>query len=278
MNQMLGVTAAGRILSAAAAIFFVSHCAALAADTNGLPKLLDENFSTGSEHWQPASPEGWKLIEVDGGKAFSEFKSVDISKKLPHRSPWNIALLKDVVVSDFVLDVKVRETAKESPHRDVCLVFGYQNPGHFYYVHFARVANDPHADQIFIVNDADRKAITDQDHLSPGVKWGDQSQWHRLRIVRQEADGLIEAYFHEDDAPFTDADKPLMTAHDKTFPWGQIGIGTFDDTADFAEVKLWGNKVKPSINEGIDYPMSPALRSFEEHIENKTPSPKSPKK
>jgi hypothetical protein len=214
-----------------------------------LPLLLEEHFTDGAGRWEPASSEGWKVIGIDGGKAFSQFKNIEISKKLPHRSPWNIALLKDFTVTDFVLEVKVRETAKESPHRDVCLVFGYQNPGHFYYVHFARVTNDAHADQIFIVNDADRKAITDPDHLSTGVKWGDQSQWHRLRIVRHASDGLIEVFFHEDDALFTDADKPLMAGHDKTFMWGQVGMGTFDDTADFADVKLWGSEVKPSIND-----------------------------
>jgi len=51
-----------------------------------------------------------------------------------------------------------------------------------------------------------------------------------------------------------DMEKPTMTAHDKTFKSGRIGIGTFDDTADFAEVKLWGNKAKPALNEGIDSP------------------------
>ena len=35
---------------------------------------------------------------------------------------------------------------------------------------------------------------------------------------------------------------------------GKFGIGTFDDTDDFAEVKLWGNKAKPALNEGIDSP------------------------
>jgi hypothetical protein len=218
-----------------------------------LPLLLDENFSQGADRWEPASPEGWKIIDIDGGKAYSEFKNIDISKKLPHRSPWNIALLKDFTVTDFVLEVKMRETAKDYPHRDACLVLGYQNPSHFYYVHFAPVTGDLHADQIFIVNNADRAAITDKDHPSTGAKWGDQATWHRLKIVRHAADGLIEAYFHEDDAPFSDADRPLMTAHDKTFPWGQVGIGTFDDTADFAEVKLWGNKVKPSVND-VDTP------------------------
>jgi hypothetical protein len=209
-----------------------------------LPLLLDENFSNGADHWMPASPEGWKLIDVDGGKAFSEFKNVDITKKLPHRSPWNIAMLKDINVGDFVLEVKMRETAREYPHRDSCLVFGYQNPSHFYYTHFASTTKDDHANQIFMVNNADRAKITEQD--APPVQWGAKTDWHRLKIVRHVNDGLIAAYFD-------DMDKPIMEAHDKTFTWGRIGMGTFDDTADFAEVKLWGEKVKPAA-ENVDYP------------------------
>jgi hypothetical protein len=209
-----------------------------------LPLLLDENFSTGADRWKPASAEGWKLIDLDGGKAFSEFKNVDITKKLPHRSPWNIAMLKDINVGDFVLEVKMRETAREYPHRDSCLVFGYQNPSHFYYTHFASTTKDAHANQIFIVNDADRAKITESD--AEAVKWGSQTEWHRLKIVRNVSDGLIEAYFD-------DMEKPIETAHDKTFTWGRIGMGTFDDTADFAEVKLWGNVVEPPV-ENVDYP------------------------
>lgn len=212
-----------------------------------LPLLLDENFANGADKWKPASPEGWKLIDIEGGKAFSEFKNTDITKKVPHRSPWNIAMLKDINVGDFVLEVKLRETSTTlSLHRDCCLVFGYQNPAHFYYVHFSPAKNDPNADQVFIVNDADRRMITDKDHQSPGIDWVDQKAWHRLKIVRKVDDGLIEAYFD-------DMEKPIETAHDKTFTWGRIGIGTFDDTADFAEVKLWGEKVTPAAA-NVDYP------------------------
>src|ERR1043165_6595328 len=78
--------------------------AANAADKGGektsarepnLPLLLDENFANGAGRWQPASPEAWKVIDVDVGKAFSCTKVTDLTKKLPHRSPWDVALLKD---------------------------------------------------------------------------------------------------------------------------------------------------------------------------------------
>jgi hypothetical protein len=98
----------------------------------------------------------------------------------PHRSPYNISLLEDVVVSDFVLVAKVRSTHPDYGHRDVCLFFGYQDPAHFYYVHLGKQADD-HANQIFIVNEAPRKKISITS--TSGTDWDDE--WHNVKIVRK---------------------------------------------------------------------------------------------
>ncbi len=45
------------------------------------------------------------------------------------------------------------------------------------------------------------------------------------------SDGTIEVYFD-------DMKTPVMTATDKTFAWGRVGLGTFDDTGDWDDVKL----------------------------------------
>ena len=119
----------------------------------------------------------------------------------PHRSPHSIALLKDVVVGDFELTVRVQETnVTAGPHRDLCIFWGYQDPSHFYYVHFGAKA-DPHACQIFIVNDAPRTMITvDQ---AKGTPWTEG--WHTVKVVRRVEDGTMKVYFD-------DMEKPLMTA------------------------------------------------------------------
>ena len=35
-----------------------------------------------------------------------------------------------------------------------------------------------------------------------------------------------------------------MTANDKTFAYGRIGVGTFDDTADWDDIVIRGTKVE----------------------------------
>ncbi len=193
-----------------------------------MPLLVHEDFAQGADRWQPSDPKAWKISTVDGRQVFSQFAASNF--KPPHRSPFNIALLKDERVGDFVLDARLRSTKPDYNHRDMCLVFCYQDPAHFYYVHFGKKTDD-HANQIFIVNDAPRTKISSR--TTDGTNWDDA--WHRVRVTRQVASGEIKIYFD-------DLDKPVMEAVDKTFAWGQVGIGSFDDTGDWAEVKLYGTR------------------------------------
>jgi len=192
-----------------------------------LPVLLNEDFEAGAERWEPTDADAWKVIDQEGNRVYSlHGKS---RYKPPHRSPRNIALLKDVTVGDFELTAKVQSTIKDYNHRDMCLFFGYQDAGHFYYVHLGKKTDD-HANQIFIVNGAARTKISTR--TTSGTPWNDA--WHEVKIVRDVASGLIEVYYD-------DTETPAMTASDKTFAWGRVGLGSFDDTGNWDDVRLRGN-------------------------------------
>lgn len=204
---------------------------AIAAENCDLPLVFEDDFENGADHWQPIDAEVWRVVETDGGKVYNQFKNSDY--RAPHRSPYNISLVKDVLVSDFVLTVKVQSTNQGAgAHRDMCLFFNYQDPAHFYYVHLGQ-RPDPNSSQIMIVNDAPRVMITKNE--TPGVPWDDA--WHQVKIVRRTADGTIEVYFD-------DMEKPMMIALDKTFTWGQVGLGSFDDNGNWDDFKLHGVKVE----------------------------------
>ncbi len=203
------------------------------------PLLLKEDFENGISRWQTSDPKGaasvWKIIEM-GLPGNHALRCMGVSKYKPkYRSPFCIALLKDVEVTDFELTAHVQETHFDAgPHRDLCIFWGYQDPNHYYYVHMGSKP-DEHACQIFIVNDADRKMITvDQAKGTPWTK-----HWHDVKVIRRVDDGTMEVYFD-------DMEKPYMTAKDKTFTWGQVGLGTFDDNGNFDDVVLRGNLKKDS--------------------------------
>jgi hypothetical protein len=187
-----------------------------------------EDFAKGAGRWEPTDAKAWKVIDTKEGKAYSQFAQSKYKPK--HRSPLNYSLIKGVTVGDFVLEAKVQSTARDYGHRDMCLFFGHQGPDRFYYVHLAKQADD-HANQVFIVNKAARKKISKT--TTKGTKWTDG--WHHVKLVRKVKDGTIEVYFD-------DMKKPVMTAVDRTFTWGRVGVGSFDDTGNWREIKLEGVK------------------------------------
>ena len=192
-----------------------------------LPLVFSDDFSDGSANWVPTDTKAWKITESEGNAVYENLGGSKYEP--PYRSPKNISLLDSHIVGDFVLTARVQSKQEPRDHRDMCLFFGYQDPANFYYVHLGQ-KTDPHANQIFLVNEAPRVAISEK--ASAGTPW-ESANWHDVKIVREVATGLIEIYFD-------DMESPTHVAHDKTFAWGQIGIGTFDDFGLWDDIELRG--------------------------------------
>lgn len=201
-----------------------------AAEDRNWPVLIEDRFDGPSlSGWSATDPQAWRREEQDGRFVLHQFQQSRV--QTPVRSPFNRCVRRGVIVSDFQLDVDVQSTARDYPHRSLCLFFGYQDPAHFYYVHLGQRADD-HANQIFIVNDAPRVKISTT--TTEGTPW--DNQWHHVRITRDVASGSIEVFFD-------DMERPVMTATDKTFSWGEVGLGSFDDTGRFGDFVLRGRRM-----------------------------------
>ena len=195
-----------------------------------LPLLFKEDFSKGLAKWEPTDASKWKVTTVDGNEVCELLGKSNY--KPPHRSPHSITLRKDVVVGSFELTARIQTTQTTRGHRDLCFFFNHQGPDKFYYVHLGEKP-DPHSSQIFVVNGAPRTAITKSE---TGIPWKDGS-WHTVKIVRDVESGRIDVYFD-------DMETPAKSAVDKTFTWGRIGIGSFDDMGYFDDLTLHGVTVE----------------------------------
>jgi hypothetical protein len=210
------------------------------ANADELPVLYADDFESGMDGWEtrdaPGAESSFAVVEVDGpeGTATHVLRALGTSKYEPKfRSPPNFVLLNDLSVGDFDITAKVQSTNVDAgPHRDMCIFWGYQDPTHFYYVHFGAAA-DPNACQIFIVNDAARTPITVKE--ATGTPWTEG--WHTVKVARRVEDGTINVYFD-------DMDEPFMTAQDTTFASGQVGLGTFDDNGNWDNFELRGVEAK----------------------------------
>lgn len=197
-------------------------------------------------------PSAWDFVKPDGNRALALTGKSDYEP--PHRSPYNIALIKGITFGSFVLEVEVQQSgvkgepikeymekydnAADAPgyaHRDHCFFFGFQDPAHFMYIHIAK-AGDNNAHNVFVVNESPRTPITDFRTL--GADWGVE-EWRKIRIVRDIDKSTVALYFD-------DMLTPIMIADDVPFEQGFIGFGSFDDIGYVDNIKIWAPESKKS--------------------------------
>lgn len=174
-------------------------------------------------------PDKWILSKGNKGMAL-EFTGIS-DYQPPFRSPHTIGLISDKQFGSFIMEADLLQTGKEYGHRDMCIIFGFQDPSHFYYSHIATKMDD-NAHQIMLVNNAPRTKISS--FTTQGVEWGDKV-WHKVKVERNIETGSIKVFY----------DGTLVEeANDKTFGAGYIGFGSFDDSGKIDNVKIWSQDAK----------------------------------
>ncbi len=184
-----------------------------------------DNFSSGSlDRWQFPYPEDW-VIGSEGPLHFLHM--LRSREPLVPRRPMQFALLKGVHVGSFKIQARVRREGSS-----LLMVFNYVDTLHFYYTH---LSVDPGAkvdvhNGLFIVDGGARRRIAGKE-AAPVLP---DQDWHKIRIQRDIQSGSIEV--------FVDADpSPRFSVIDHTFNCGQVGLGSFDETGDFTDVRLTSN-------------------------------------
>jgi hypothetical protein len=181
-----------------------------------------DNFSAGKlDAWQFPFPEDWVVKEEGRLHYLHMLRS---REPLVPRRPQQFALVKGIAVGSFTLETRVRREGSS-----MLIVFNYIDTFHFYYTHLSA---DPGAkvavhNGIFMVDGAPRRRIAGME-AAPALP---DKNWHKVRVQRDVSSGSIEVFV--DEKP-----QPRFSVVDNTFKCGQVGFGSFDETGDFADVKL----------------------------------------
>jgi len=184
-----------------------------------------DNFSSGKlDAWQFPFPEDWVVKEEGRLHYLHMLRNRD---PLVPRRPQQFALLKGITVGSFTLETRVRREG-----RSMLIVFNYVDTLHFYYTHLSADPGSKVAvhNGIFMVDGAPRRRIAGLE-AAPVLP---DTNWHKVRVQRDVSSGSIEVFV--DDQP-----QPRFSVVDNTFKCGQVGFGSFDETGDFADVKLSSN-------------------------------------
>ena len=148
----------------------------------------------------------------------------------PIRRPSALAILKSAPLMRATVQVEMRSTAPEEvKNRDLEIIFGYESPSRFYYVHLAGIT-DPNHNGVFLVDNKDRRRI-DDGTAPPQLK---DREWHRARLERDGSTGRIDIFVD-------DSKHPVLNATDTTIPSGRVGLGSFDDTGEFRNCSVAGS-------------------------------------
>ena len=183
---------------------------------------IQDDFNAGSLNaWELPFSEDWEILR-EGGLPYLHMKR-SRPPGVPRR-PLQFARLKEVKAGSFTLNVKVRRAGGS-----MIIVFNYVDTLHFYYVHLSKDPGTQIAvhNGIFIVDGGDRRRIAG---LDASAALPDRS-WHDVRIVRNVSSGSIQVFLDKQTTP-------RFSVIDHTFTGGQVGVGSFDETGDFAHLRL----------------------------------------
>ena len=186
---------------------------------------IRDDFDSGAlPAWEMPFREDWEVLQ-EGNLHYLHMKRPR-PPGLPRR-PLQFARLKSVKVGGFTLNVRVRRAGGS-----MIVVFNYVDSLHFYYVHLSKDTGTQEAahNGIFIVDGGPRQRIAGLD-ASASLP---ETSWHDVRIVRDLRSGSIQVFLDQQTTP-------RFSVIDRTFSYGQIGLGSFDETGDFAHFRLDSN-------------------------------------
>jgi len=109
--------------------------------------------------------------------------------------------------------------------RDLCVIFGYRDPAHFYYAHFSASSDEVH-NIIGRVDGGDRVRISSEPPGRSVFRLTDRA-WHEFRVVG-DGDGDFQAFLDDMNPAPSDRRDPRFSA-------GRVGVrlvrrhGAFDD-------------------------------------------------
>lgn len=202
---------------------------------------FEENFQLPepSDSWKLRTPELWRIAR-EGDRRFIQMAVPPKREILTGvRRPQEYAIYAKYEFRSFNLSCRVRiDRDVNVPTRDAVIIFGRQDNTHMYYAHLSSTANNSHNNLIRVDGPTRQTLIPKVDQPKPAIV---DKEWHKVDVQRNCDTGDIKVFVDAFDreAP------PLFHVVDKTYDWGYIGFGSFDDHASFAHIMIEGQGRSP---------------------------------
>ena len=230
-----------RFPATALAVLLLCGLSFVAAGAQDMPFLKRSSFeSGGAVGWRPNVPANWRVVDVEGGRAY-ELTAAGPQGRV--RAPTSWSLFDGYDLTSFELTGRFKSTADPANMLgDVCVFFHFEDPERFFYVHFAGASDEVH-NIVGLVNGADRVKVNREAAGGSTARLKDRG-WHTFKVTCDAA-GEVKAYID-------DLSSPVLTARDTVLGHGLVGVGSFDDTGLFDDIELRGNRRPGPIGRSLD--------------------------
>lgn len=203
-----------RILGALIAVLLFSRYISAADDT------LDWS----GYHWTVPEASDWQILR-DNDSILNLAKA---RGPLPGaRRPIQFALAETAAFSMLTMGVDAMPL-----QRSLILVFAYRDAAHFDYAHLSidQASSQPYHNGIFHVYGGERVRISSE--AGPAAFPATQ-RWYRVKLIYNGRTGKVRV-------AVGDKWLPALEAVDRSLSSGKVGLGSFDETAEFKNFHLSG--------------------------------------
>ncbi|HET8550801.1 MAG TPA: hypothetical protein VFL57_22490 [Bryobacteraceae bacterium] len=147
------------------------------------------------------------------------------------RRPRQFAIAQTPMWERVTVDAEVKPLG-----RSLIVVFAWRDDAHFNYAHISTDTKTHVHNGIFHVYGGERVRISPQ--REPPAFPGN-NKWYRVRLTHDASTGIVAA-------TVDGREIPALNAVDLSLGPGRIGLGSFDETAEFRNVKIGGTPAQTS--------------------------------
>jgi hypothetical protein len=171
-------------------------------------------------------PWSWGISRL-GKNSFLSFNGSDSASNLP----LNMAVLKNKVFGDFILEADLLAVKDTGQKGTVCFFLGIRDSSKYYYAQLT--TRDSAVQGIYLVKDSLIKPLITVTKTMSEWKSGFD---HKIRLERNIVRRTITVFIDN-------MEHPVLFVKDFELVMGGIGIGTFSGPARFDNLKIWAPTV-----------------------------------
>jgi hypothetical protein len=190
-----------------------------------------DTIETFGQKWTVLDPADWKIDREGGTEVLRLAQTKGPLPPPAPRRPRQFAIAQTPDWQRVTVEAELKPLG-----RSLIIVFAYKDDAHFNYAHISTDTKTHVHNGIFHVYGGERVRISPQ--REPPA-FPENNKWYRVRLTHDASSGIVAVTVNGREVPG-------LNAVDLSLGPGKIGLGSFDETGEFRNVKITGTPARAS--------------------------------